>query len=125
MHARLPRRIGQQTGAAHHLSGRGTRAHPYRRKVYHHGGRRNGIAFATGEQRRVLGQLSGVDFTGGDTPQYVVRAGQLLAFAVLPAGKFDAGPDAVLFSMLDRALGAEPLLGKWAAAQALDPRLGG
>ena len=53
-----------------------------------------------------------------------MSASKLFAFAVLAAGKFDAGPNAVLFAVRDGVLGTASLLRQWAAAQALDPRLG-
>jgi hypothetical protein len=54
-----------------------------------------------------------------------VGPSKLFALAVLASGKFDAGPDAVLLTMRDGVLGASALLCQRAAAQALDPRLGG
>jgi hypothetical protein len=54
-----------------------------------------------------------------------VGPSELFALAVLAAGKFDASPDAVLLAVRDGVLGTPTLLRQRAAAQALDPRLGG
>jgi hypothetical protein len=93
--------------------------------VQHHRRDRKGLVFTAGEQSCIFGELSGVDFAGCDTAQDRVGPGELFALAVLAARELDAGPDAVLLPVLDGALGALPLLRQRAAAQALDPRLGG
>jgi hypothetical protein len=46
---------------------------------------------------------------------------QLVTLAVLPARKFDTGPDAVFLAALDRQSGALALLSERAAAQADGP----
>ena len=106
-------------------SGSRTRPNLGGRQMQHHGGHRNGVILATGQQSRVFGQLSGVDLAGGDAPQHFVGPGELFALPVLAAGQFDAGPDAILLAVGDGVLGAPTLLRQRAAAQALDPCLGG
>jgi hypothetical protein len=80
------------------------------------GGGRFGGRLAAGEQLRAFRKLSRVDFAGGDLLKHRVGVGQLVTFAVLAAGKFDPGPDAVLLGAVDGPLGAEPLLGQREAA---------
>lgn len=70
----------------------------------------NGIVLTSREERLVFRQLPGVDLPGSDTAQHLVGASELFTLAVLAAGKLHASPDAVFFAMLDRALGAYPLL---------------
>jgi hypothetical protein len=93
--------------------------------MQHHCGYRSGIVFVTCQQSRVFGQLSRIDLAGRDTSQDIVGPSELVALPVLAAGKFDAGPDAVLLAVRDGMLGTSSLLCQRAAAQALDPRLGG
>src|SRR5438309_909516 len=81
--------------------------------------------FAAREERRVFGQLPGIDLSSGDTPKNVVGASKLFALAVLPTRQFDARPHAVFLTVCDGVLGASPLLGERAATQALESRLGG
>ena len=82
-------------------------------------------AFQTLQQCRVVGKLSGIDFAGGDAAQHLVGVGELFALAVLAAGQLDAGPDPVLFAVLDRPFGALALLRQGASTQALCARLDG
>jgi len=93
--------------------------------MHDHRWHRNDIVFAAGQQRRIFGQLSGIDLACGDTPEDVVGASELFTLAVLATGKFDARPDAVLLAVRDGVLSTPPLLRQRAATQALDPRLGG
>jgi len=93
--------------------------------VHHHRGHRNDIVFAACQQRRIFGQLPGIDLARGDTTEDVVGTSKLFALAVLATRKFDTGPDAVLLPVRDGVLGTPPLLRQRAATQALDPRLGG
>ena len=66
------------------------------RQVHYHHCHRNDIVFAACQQRRIFGQLSRIDLACGDPPEDVVGTSKLFALAVLPTGKFDACPDAVL-----------------------------
>ncbi|OMC18186.1 hypothetical protein A5736_14910 [Mycobacterium sp. SP-6446] len=93
--------------------------------MHHHRGYRNDVMFAAREQRRIFGQLSGIDLSGGDPPENVVGAGELVALAVLTTRQFHAGPHSVFLPVCDGVLGASPLLRQRAATQALEPRLGG
>ena len=91
----------------------------------HHCRHRNRLVSITRQRGRTSGSCLELDFARGDAAQNLVGLRELPTLSVLAAGKFDAGPDAVLFAVLDGALSALPLLRQRAAAQALDPRFGG
>jgi hypothetical protein len=115
----LCRRV--QPGHGDDRSSRRPRPDPAIGQVKHRGGYRNGVPLAPRQQGGVVGQLPGVDLPCCDPAQGVMRGGQLLAFPVLAAREFDAGPDPVFFSVLDRIPGAESLLRQRAPPQTLQP----
>jgi hypothetical protein len=57
--------------------------------VHHHRGHRNDVVSAPCQQRRIFGQLSGVDVARGDTPEDVVGTSKLFALATptLPSSR--------------------------------------
>jgi hypothetical protein len=51
--------------------------------MHDHRWHRNDIVFAACQQRRIFGQLPGIDLACGDTPEDVVGAGKLFTLAML------------------------------------------
>lgn len=88
------------------------------RQMQHDCGCGDGLVFVPRQQRRILRQLPGVDLAGCDAPQHLMGVCQLLTLAVLAARQLHPGPGAVLLAMRDGVLGAAPLLGQRAPAQA-------